>query len=439
MTEHPQHPLEMNPDTPTPDIRAALVSVGGTPEPVLYILRQKKPQHVWYFCSGDSRALADQIQGQLDWHPAPRFIEVEQFEELGPCYRELRRKIPEILRETKVAPEHVLVDYTGGTKTMSAALVLAATELFSRFSYIGGHQRDKAGLGIVLDGKERVLYQHNPWSELAVREVERARDLWKDCQFDAAAAVLSDAAKRVPKKLLFQTIAQIAQAMAARHRLDFHDATTLLGPARGALPGLFDGRNDSGLLSFVKSSQDICEQCRPNKAGAVLLRELLDNALRTAAQGRYEDAAARLYRAMEMQGQIWLAEATNNAFVNGRCKPADVNKLPPPLKSLPCCQPGERGDIKLALEDLYRALAALGHDCAKAVVADLEAKDASGKTKSRWRAATEKRNASILAHGVSAISEAGFNEMKTIASDFLGFDLTQEANPIPPLDPRWLE
>jgi CRISPR-associated protein (Cas_Cas02710) len=81
----------------TRPIFAARVSVGGAPAPVQHVLRQHRPAHVWYFCSADSRANADEIQRQLDWHPQARFIEVEKFEELGPCYRELRRKIPEIL------------------------------------------------------------------------------------------------------------------------------------------------------------------------------------------------------------------------------------------------------------------------------------------------------------------------------------------------------
>jgi hypothetical protein len=29
--------------------------------------------------------------------------------------------------------------------------------------------------------------------------------------------------------------------------------------------------------------------------------------------------------------------------------------------------------------------------------------------------------------------------MKQLAAGFLGYDLTLELNPIPPLDPRWLE
>lgn len=100
-------------DAASMPIAAALVSVGGSPAPVLHVLHQHRPAQVWYFCSAGSRANADAIQAQLDWHPQARFIEVERFEELGPCYRELRRKLLEMLAESRVSPRDVLVDYTG--------------------------------------------------------------------------------------------------------------------------------------------------------------------------------------------------------------------------------------------------------------------------------------------------------------------------------------
>jgi hypothetical protein len=252
-----------------PKVTAARVSVGSSTAPVLHVLRQHRPAHVWYFCSAGSRAKADEIQRQLDWHPQARFIEVGRFEELGPCYRELRRVLPKVLAETKVAPGEVLVDYTGGTKTISAALVLAASELFDQFSYVGGEQREKGGLGIVVDGKERVHYQGNPWSDLS------------------------------------------------------------------------------------------------------------------------------------------------------------------------CCQPDPSGEIRLSLGECFRALAALGHERAREVVADIDAVDSAGKTTSLCRAATEKRNASILAQGVKPIGADGFAQMKRIGANFLGFDLAREANPVPPLNLRW--
>jgi len=422
------------PPTPPPTITAALVSVGGSPAPVLHVLRQHRPAHVWYFCSAGSRANADDIQRQLDWHPAPRFLEVERFEELGPCYRELRRKLPDILAETKVPPAEVLVDYTGGTKTMSAALVLAAAELFQQFSYIGGEQREKGGLGIVLDGKERALYQGNPWTELAIREVERARDLWAGCQFETAARLLRQVAPRVPLRLRFEALATLADALAARHRLDFAEATRRLREAIGRIRPIFEANPAATPLPLAEKALQICERCSAPNASPTLLRELLDNALRTAAQGRYEDAAARLYRAKEMQAQLWLADATGGLFTNGRCKPENTAQLPDALKALPFCQPDARGEIKLSLEQSFLALNALGHEPARAIAADI----ALG-VKSRFRAATEKRNASILAHGVQPIGADGFEQMKQIATDFLAFDLAREAHPIPPLDPQWFE
>ena len=413
-------------------VTAALVSVGGSPAPVLFTLRHYRPRHVWYFCSAGSRSVADEIHAQLDWHPDRDVIEVEQFEELGPCYQALRSMVPPLLRKWNVPAAEVLVDYTGGTKTMSAALVLAATELFDRFSYVGGGQREKNGLGVTVDGKERVLYQGNPWSALAVREVERASDLWAGCQFDAAAKVLRDTAQRVPQRLRFEAVAVVAEGMAARHRLDFRNAVRLLGSSAKTLPALFDGRDDAGLLPFSRRALEICGACSKDTAGPEFLQELLDNTLRTASQGRYEDAAARLYRAMEMQGQLWLAEATGGAFLNGR--KAAGTPLPPALAGAAFCGPDAGGEVRLGLEQLFLALVRMGDPRAARVVEDLAL-----EKKSRWRQATEKRDTSILAHGVNARGFEGFATMKQLASEFLGFDLGREGHPVPPMDCKWLE
>lgn len=420
----------------SPAIRAALVSVGGSPAPVLHVLRQHRPAHVWYFCSPDSRKVADAIQAQLDWHPAPRFIEASRFEELGPCYRALRAKLPEILAEARVHPAEVLVDYTGGTKTLSAALVLAATEWFGQFSYVGGAQREKGGLGVTLDGQEKVHYQANPWSELAIREVERAAQWWSAGQFDAVARLFREVAPRVAHALRFESMAVLADGLAARQRLDFAAARGLLKTAQGRLRPMFEVRDSSGLLPWVGQLLERCETCAGGE-GAALLAELLDNTLRTASQGRYEDAAARLYRAMELQGQLWLNETSAGRFVNGRCPADRVAELPEPFRSLPFVRVDERGDIKLSSELCFRAAHALGDHRAGAVVSDLDRMDSQGKPSSRWRAATEKRNASILAHGLQPVGASGFEQMKRLASEFLGFDLEQETLPTPPLEAGW--
>lgn len=238
--------------------KAILASVGGTVAPIIYIIRQHKPEHLWFFCSYVSRANAEMILEEVkkdgDYSPNVRYIEIEQFESLGPCYLELRKKIPELLKEHKVNPEEVLVDYTGGTKTMSAALVLAGMERFENFSYVGGKERSNNGLGTVIDGQEKWIYQQNPWQELAIREIERAIYLWNNYLFEAAATILFEASKLVPQKLKFEAIGNVAKGMAARHHFNFKTAADYLGKANKNLPQLYDGKNDFGLIDLVKKN-----------------------------------------------------------------------------------------------------------------------------------------------------------------------------------------
>ena len=425
--------------TSTQTFRAVLVSVGGTEAPVLHVLRRHRPAHVWYFCSSESRPVADRVQAQLDWHPTPRFIEADRFEELGPCYRILRAVLPGILAEARIGPAEVLVDYTGGTKTMSAALVLAATEWFRQFSYVGGDQREKNGLGVTQEGHEMLHLQPNPWSELAIREVERARDLWSGCQFEVAGRILRAVAPRSPRPRRFEAVADFAEGLASRHRLDFRGALRTLGSVAKRLPALLDGAEAPGLEAAIEGALRVCDGCARDAASETFLRELLDNTLRTAAQERHEDAAARLYRAMEVQGQLWLSEATSGLFVNGRCPPDRTDQMPEVLRALPCCLPKPDGRVDLSLEQVFRSLEALGDSRVALIAADLDAMDARGRSASRWRQATEKRNASILAHGVQPIGAEGFDQMKRLAGEFLGFDLSREFLPIPALDPRWFD
>ena len=316
---------------------------------------------------------------------------------------------------------------------MSAALVLAGVEVLDQFSYVGGNQRNESDRGVVKNGHEEVRLQPNPWASLAIREVERARDLWAHFHFDAAGDVLSKAAPRLPQPLLYETIADVARGLAARHRLDFKEAKTLLGKASKALPMLFDGKEDHGLTDFVSASVKVCEQCKSDHASnTILLQELLDNTLRTAAQHRFEDAAARLYRCMEMQLQFWLFEKTDGFFENGACK-AVPKVWPAHLSALEKLQPDEFGQIKLGLERIIRTLHDLGDHKVSQMIQDLDSPT------SELRNAAQSRNQGILAHGTTTVGPEGFQSLKTAASKFFPFNLAEEHNGIPPLDPRWLQ
>lgn len=148
--------------------RVMLVSLGGSAEPVLYTLGRQQPEYILFFVSAES---AGQIQGIIRGLPYQcrdfdRLLSPSA-ESLGDCYRALRDQLPSKLAQWGPSPQELLVDYTGGTKSMSAAIVLATMEQAHRYSYVGGVERDKGGVGVVLGGRKRMHYIQNRWREVA--------------------------------------------------------------------------------------------------------------------------------------------------------------------------------------------------------------------------------------------------------------------------------
>jgi len=449
----PANSTSSSPDsgtTPRPRT-VALVSVGGSPEPVLRSLRELRPDVVWYFCSGGSRILAEEIHHQLDGQPLSDFIEVARFEELGPCYAALREALPRLLRHWRVEAGNVTVDYTGGTKTMSAALVLAATECFSNFSYVGGTQRDKAGTGIVLTGTERVHSQPNPWRELAVRELDQAATLWAAQQYHATAVLLRRTKNQVPldQRLAFERVIDLATALDLRLSLQLPQAATLLAklfrklaqsdpsttapgtPAAAPAP-------PTSLLAFSERAATrfaaSAALSGPASDPSAQLRELIDNALLTARLGRHDDAAARLYRALELFGQNELSRLTAGAFYLGQLKTSSIPAALadfPPFAATDGLALARRG---IALEQVFRALAHLGHPAGLRAAADF---DGPSALKSPWRAATQRRNQSILAHGLQPVGVGGFDTLAALVTAITGEDATRIDLDAPAWSPAW--
>lgn len=418
-----------------------ILTTVGRLKPVEFLLKQTRPRHAWFVCSKQTREIAEAALRGCDWEIKERFIVVQDADDWGSCYQTIRGKLLDLLEEHDVDPDDVLVDYTGATKAMTTALTLAGLERFRNFSYVGAEKREDGGIGNAQTGYESHLYQENPWDKLAIREIERVRDLWNAEDFAEATRLLERTAQRVERKRRFETLAIVTAGADARLRLDFKKAHESFKTASAALPYLFDGQSDYGLLDYVNDAERICGLLRDPKAiergdprvFQEIVGEIQDNALRCARRGRFEDAAARLYRAMEMQGQIWLASATDNVFRNGQAKPDAT--LPPALEDFGPCQVEPGKQIKLSLEQVFFALNLVDPEnaVAKRIVQDVQL----GESKSQFRQATSRRNTSMLAHGFNPISEKDFEDMKALISEFFGWDLSRETFPIPPFQEDW--
>ncbi len=402
----------------------AVISVGGTADPIVVSLNQARPDFVLFMVSIRSKAeVKEKILPRLHFIPQYSFAEVPDETDLVMCYEAAREAIARWLKERNLQPQHVYVDITGATKPMSAGLAMAGAERFSHFTYVRGKERDKDGLGVVTSGTEEVFRTVNPWDKLAARERERATWLFRSYYAEAAAEQLRQAAEKCGPELQqeLQTLAQLTQCFVKVDKFDFskevlqdyrkhHDKLNLI----------FSHRQRPEVWGEIERAAQHWEKLKEEKGdgGSSTLLELLANAERRAAQGRYDDAVARLYRAVELFVQGKLHEA-----FGARLGKIDLPSLPEELRPQWVEMFGDRdgGVYKLGVQDGFRALGLSPkpeHRALAGRCADLNPY-------------LQRRNDSILAHGLRPCSKADFDQFWSALLPLLG--LCEEAIP------RWPE
>jgi len=299
-----------------------LISIGGTPNPVIFSIKQHAADEVVFFVSRDSRPLVSRdilpaLLKDTGSVPDHEFVLTPDPQDLGECVFTLLREVPEALRRLGI--DHLewpeLVDYTAGTKVMSAALTLASSRYPCQVAYIGTPDeggRTKDGVGVVLDGRERVFFQENPWNRIAWFDARTAAELFNRGQYGNAWRLMERIARQVTEegtKRVFKVLAGIFQGFAcwdvfdhkqAQHLLNRH-LQSLLDVVHRQTPGI--PRLDS-FAEEVRELHAVLNRIKPKTLTLDLVDDLLANALRRAElEQKYEDATARCYAAIERLAQ----------------------------------------------------------------------------------------------------------------------------------------
>ena len=103
---------------------ALIISVGGSMEPVVYSIRQRAPDYVCFLASQRSMDLIAEIKRASSQTAPDRKIIVDDAEDLAHCYEKALECFDWV--EHQHPGCLTIVDVTGGTKAMSAALAIAA-------------------------------------------------------------------------------------------------------------------------------------------------------------------------------------------------------------------------------------------------------------------------------------------------------------------------
>ena len=387
--------------------KALLICVGGSPEPVIYSINELSPECLCFFASEETKGIINDeiIPKLMDRPPWMAEIISEDANDLLTCYRAITGKWGELLKNWRLGPGDWIVDYTGGTKPMVAALVLATIDDSSGYRYISGTERTKRGTGIVIDGKEHVLHHINPWDELAIKDRRQAAILFGRGRYSQVAEILRGVAQRVSggEKHLYKVLGDIADGYGLWDNFQHREAWGKLKPSHKSLEmaTIFGGQ--PGINTFVTRLKENLAFLERLVVGTPGIKQehfldLMANAKRRAdLEYKYDDAVARLYRAIEAYAQIRFASfGINTSDIHEDQLPGEVraeftNKYRDNIDNR----------IKLPLYGAYKVL-------------ELLKEPAGAIFFEQWpqmKLLLDSRNKSILAHGLDPIKRERYAEM----------------------------
>ncbi|MCX7974425.1 MAG: TIGR02710 family CRISPR-associated CARF protein [Candidatus Aminicenantes bacterium] len=324
--------------------KTLIISVGGSPSPIICSINFHRPENIIFFTSLETESQIAEILRRIDLSSIRNTDKIitQSAENINFCLNAILTTLPEILSRWKTTIDEVIVDYTGGTKSMSSALVLGTIEYTKCFSYVGAKDekgRDKDGIGVVIDGQEKVITLRNPWDELAVDEKKKICLLFNSGRYLAAKEISEQAARKVSErqKSLFDMVTRFSEAYYKWDSFDYDGALHFLKRAINELKIICSQLpNNHGIVNFwqkakenldflnvivhgkeeesgklpkeTNAKEENLEISDPKlKSEEYRLYDLLANAKRRAIlENRYDDALVRLYRALEKRAQLEL-------------------------------------------------------------------------------------------------------------------------------------
>lgn len=395
-----------------------LISVGGTPEPIIKSIRHHKPRYVCFFASEDSSDKLGKIKKSIKKELSKiefKHFTTDNHEDLTSCYEAARKACNWVKNKIKSKKDKLIVDYTGGTKVMSAALVLATVDCGCKFSYVGGRKRNKGGLGVVITGSEEVREERTPWEVLKVEKRKEFALLFNKYQFRAAMEIGQSLLEQAPKgeKEVFKVWNSLAEGYYLWDIFKHNEARAKIKSALEGLRGYYKFGEKKELPDFITQIGEnlsfLSMLVKGKERDNALIQDIFNNALRRIEEGKYDDATMRLYRTLEkvMQVEFRKEFGCETGQVKPECLPESIRD-----KYLDKYRSEREKDIilKLPLEATARALQEKNNKISKYYFENYE---------NQLRNLIHTRNNLILAHGDGSVGKEQVEKFKDLMTNFL--------------------
>ena len=423
---------------------ALILTIGLATEPSIHRIKTLKPDLVYFIHSKKSKENALFIieETGIENYLFKQLIDHESVDDTF-------LKSLECINELREQNYEVIADFTVGTKPMVAGLVLACVEAKCEYKYLGESSEDSRenGMGPVRDGFSKNKDQENPYENLAINEFKSGKEFFDKYQFLAARENFikaegklkySDLKKR--SKLFIKIVnfyeswdkfndeikinkgfdkfdeIKLNEYLQTEILDKIKEDENLLNYFNEEIPKFYKQlkRNKQFLDKKITNDNDI------SKTIAYYLPDLLNNAKRRIDEGKYDDAVARLYRSLELIAQLRLHQSKlidkknlnkNKSFyvIKESVKKRASSKEKVELKQKNIAK--YRHNTKFMNVDLGSSYALLN------ILSRYRNDDFSESTQQlvknfyRVQGVFQKRNTSILAHGLLPINEGNANQL----------------------------
>ncbi|MBK9710073.1 MAG: TIGR02710 family CRISPR-associated protein [Kouleothrix sp.] len=404
--------------------RAGALILMGTRQPITaaLLIGALQPERVAFLLTAETRDLPQQVAGLLHISGDDWLAPAEDHKTVIAVYGAIKR----LMRAWDDVPRPAIaVDVTAGTKQMSVGIAKAAHLLNLTTVYVASQFQGNQPI----PGSQSIEVLPDPYVVFGDLEAAEARRLYAAHDYLGAQRIFAALAARVPQPdgARYAALADLAAMYAAWDVLDFataaRHAAALAAHEPAQLPVLGDGRatlaeQQRALVrlaevasAVVRRGDEALRTLADPDALLPLLGALHTNALRRAAQGRYDFAALFRYRCLELIGQHRLA---SHGLLTSR---ADYRALALPKAQLSqafqACQRAigrkqPRGlPDRITLFDGYLLLAALDDPLVRDYpIARIEER-------------SDARNQSVLAHGYRLIDQGGYARFAEVVDEMI--------------------
>lgn len=311
--------------------RVLLVTVGGSPAPILQAVESHRPDELIFICSGPpcrapsleqvigegTPCVHPAADGTSEWRPNLvtqlgivdfrsdlQILALPDPDDLADSYQ----RIQSLCKSLKERFPHLELagDYSGGTKTMSAALAMALVDQGAGLSLVSGDRtnliridRSDGSRSVAVGGLKasRLLQDylpkllHSHFYDRAAVALRELRSLHKDSLDAVQLEAIQELEDCLEVLMLWdrfrweEALERASHTQLNEHSSDLIDWWHRVVEARGLL------HHEQGEVAAT---------------GYELVQDLLLNAERRGRRGWYDDAVARLYRALELLAQTYI-------------------------------------------------------------------------------------------------------------------------------------